>query len=57
MSAKKTHKSGIILELPNHFNDFISFYQTIDVLIIDDIQEFPVRINILMLQYFNFKIV
>ena len=24
----------------NHFNDFISFYQTIDVLIIDDIQEF-----------------
>ena len=23
----------------NHFNDFISFYQTIDVLIIDDIQE------------------
>ena len=23
-----------------HFNDFISFYQTIDVLIIDDIQEF-----------------
>ena len=24
----------------NHFNDFITFYQTIDVLIIDDIQEF-----------------
>ena len=24
----------------NHFNDFISFYQTIDVLIIDDVQEF-----------------
>ena len=24
----------------NHFNDFINFYQTIDVLIIDDIQEF-----------------
>lgn len=24
----------------NHFNDFIGFYQTIDVLIIDDIQEF-----------------
>ncbi|WP_334166415.1 chromosomal replication initiator protein DnaA [Phocaeicola paurosaccharolyticus] len=24
----------------NHFNDFISFYQSIDVLIIDDIQEF-----------------
>ncbi len=24
----------------NHFNDFIQFYQTIDVLIIDDIQEF-----------------
>lgn len=24
----------------NHFNDFISFYQTIDTLIIDDIQEF-----------------
>ena len=23
----------------NHFNDFISFYQTIDVLIIDDVQE------------------
>ena len=27
-------------ERTNHFNDFISFYQTIDVLIIDDIQEF-----------------
>ena len=26
--------------LTNHFNDFINFYQTIDVLIIDDIQEF-----------------
>lgn len=24
----------------NHFNDFINFYQTIDVLIMDDIQEF-----------------
>lgn len=31
--------------LNNKFNDFINFYQTIDVLIIDDIQEFAGRIK------------